>query len=114
MLNCSGTLISEIKVYDRLRFLNCANCPNIGIIPRMPVIFSINMENCRMLTCSDKKAETKSVGCYWYNPPQNRLDKLIYLQRRFRKWKAIRNFKVRLSLVKWLPLVMVDNVMKYV
>jgi Leucine-rich repeat (LRR) protein len=109
-LNCSQTLISKIRVYNNLTSLNCESTP-ITSIPDMPNLIEIYAINCRMLTNAPNR--TFSTGSIWIRPNRDRMDKLYLLQRCFKRRCEIKKIKIRLQLIRHLPLVLVNMIDGY-
>jgi hypothetical protein len=113
-LDISNTRVCEIPVFPRLIDLHCSGTVLKSVIlPRLRYLFAYN---CRLLTCIGQALFQNGFidGCVWLRPEEKRIQKLIKIQRFFKK--TVKRYKMiqRLKLIKYIPLDLVNITISYV
>ena len=89
ILNCSHTNITEIPNIKGLQRLYCNNT-NITEIPNIKGLEKLCCKNTNITDVPYiEGCYIWSYGCKWLNPPQYRLDKVIRLQKWFRRYSLL-------------------------
>ena len=85
-LYCEYTNITEIPHIETLEMLNCDNT-NITKIPHIEGLINLWCSNTNITEIPNiEGCMIFSKECKWLNPPQERLDKVIRLQKWFRRY----------------------------
>ena len=86
VLDCSYTNITEIPHIKELRVLSCENT-NITEIPSIKGLQRVYCANTNITEIPNiEGCQIYASNCKWLNPPQERLDKVIRLQKWFRRY----------------------------
>ena len=95
-ITCSGTKICVIPSLPKLNYIFAPNCPRLSVIRTLNV--PINYYK----------------GSHWINPKKDRIEKLVRIQRWYRKMITKRVFVIRLKLVKFIPVDVVNICCYYI
>jgi hypothetical protein len=78
---------------NKLIRLDCSNCP---LLINIPIV-----------------EKTTKYNCKWVNPSNTQLNQLIRSQKIVKKYLNRKKFIIRLVLIKYLPLVLINIIEKY-
>jgi len=101
--NCPN--LTSIPILTNLIDLDCRSCPNLTSIPELKNLTRLYCDNCPILTKIPKNnfQEIYKFNCKWLEPDQKRINKLIKVQRKCKKYTQKRREVILSSLIDYLP-----------
>jgi len=127
ILNCSNCKsLTSIPNLPSLTELDCSNCKSLTNVPNLSNLIRLYCSNCPLLKSVPKSLTSlthlecfacpllttipnnnfryiNKSNCKWLNPSNNRLNKLILIQRKCKKYIQKRRETIILSLIPYLP-----------
>jgi hypothetical protein len=119
-LNCSNcNNLTTILPSESLTEIRSSNCKNLKYIHKMHHVTTLWCNNCPLILHLPVEYDTRimstliTIGCKWLHKNSKDMKRLVKSQRIIKKYLRRKKFNRRFELNKYMPLVLINVIVKY-